>query len=76
MEVYDTTTEDLDDRVTYRAVRLPKFAKFDRTATIEWTPKKNQDGVNDFILMAVDEHGATTTHDFQVHVFYDLVQNS
>ena len=21
--------------------------------------------------MAVDEHGATTTHDFQVHVFYD-----
>ena len=35
--------------------RLPKFAKFDRrTATIEWTPRKNQDGVNDFILMAVD----------------------
>ena len=67
------TTEDLNgDRVTYRAVRLPKFAKFDRrTATLEWTPRKNQDGVNDFILMAVDEHGATTTHDFQVHVFYD-----
>ena len=55
-------TEDLNgDRVTYRAVRLPKFAKFDRrTATLEWTPRKNQDGVNDFILMAVDEHGATT----------------
>ena len=70
---YKLTTEDLNgDRVTYRAVRLPKFAKFDRrTAMIEWTPKKNQDGVNDFILMAVDEHGATTTHDFQVHVFYD-----
>ena len=70
---YKLTTEDLNgDRVTYRAVRLPKFAKFDRrTATIEWTPRKNQDGVNDFILMAVDEHGATTTHDFQVHVFYD-----
>ena len=27
--------------------------------------------MNDFVLMAVDEHGATTTHDFQVHVFYD-----
>ena len=70
---YKLTTEDLNgDKVTYRAVRLPKFAKFDRrTAAIEWTPRKNQDGVNDFVLMAVDEHGATTTHDFQVHVFYD-----
>ena len=27
--------------------------------------------MNDFVLMAVDERGATTTHDFQVHVFYD-----
>ena len=25
--------------------------------------------MNDFILMAVDEHGATSTHEFQVHVF-------
>jgi hypothetical protein len=70
---YKMTTEDLNgDRVTYRAVRLPKFAKFDRRkGLLEWTPRKNQDGANDFILMAVDEHGATTTHDFQVHVFYD-----
>ena len=70
---YKITTEDLNsDRVSYRAVRLPKFAKFDRrTATLEWTPRKNQDGANDFILMAIDEHGATAAHDFQVHVFYD-----
>ncbi len=70
---YKITTEDLNgDRVTYRAVRLPKFAKFDRRkGLLEWTPRKNQDGANDFIIMAVDEHGATTTHDFQVHVFYD-----
>ena len=27
--------------------------------------------MNDFILMAVDEHGATSTHEFQVHVFND-----
>jgi hypothetical protein len=27
--------------------------------------------MNDFILMAVDEHGATSTHEFQVHIFHD-----
>ena len=67
------TTEDLNgDKVAYRAVRLPKYARFDKKkATLEWTPRKNQIGMNDFILMAVDELGATTTHDFQVHVFHD-----
>ena len=70
---YKMTTEDINgDKVAYRAVRLPKYAKFDKKkATLEWTPRKNQLGMNDFILMAVDEHGATTTHDFQVHVFHD-----
>ena len=70
---YKMTTEDLNgDKVAYRAVRLPKYARFDKKkATLEWTPRKNQIGMNDFILMAVDEHGATTTHDFQVHVFHD-----
>jgi hypothetical protein len=67
------TSKDLNgDKVAYRAVRLPKYAEFDKKkATVEWTPRKNQMGMNDFILMAVDEHGATSTHEFQVHVFHD-----
>jgi len=70
---YKVTTEDLNgDKVAYRAVRLPKYARFDKKrAIVEWTPRQNQMGMNDFILMAVDEHGATTTHEFQVHVFHD-----
>ncbi len=70
---YKIATEDLNgDKVAYRAVRLPKYARFDkRKAIVEWTPRKSQLGMNDFILMAVDEHGATSTHEFQVHVFHD-----
>ena len=70
---YKITTEDLNgDKVAYRAVRLPKYARFDKKkAVVEWTPRKSQLGMNDFILMAVDEHGATSTHEFQVHVFHD-----
>ena len=70
---YKVTTEDLNgDKVAYRAVRLPKYARFDKKkAIVEWTPRKSQLGMNDFILMAVDEHGATSTHEFQVHVFHD-----
>ena len=70
---YKVTTEDLNgDKVAYRAVRLPKYARFDKKkAVVEWSPRKNQLGMNDFILMAVDEHGATSTHEFQVHVFHD-----
>jgi len=70
---YKMTSKDLNgDKVAYRAVRLPKYAQFDKKkAIVEWTPRKNQMGMNDFILMAVDEHGATSTHEFQVHVFHD-----
>ena len=70
---YKIATEDLNgDKVAYRAVRLPKYARFDKKkAVVEWTPRKSQLGMNDFILMAVDEHGATSTHEFQVHVFND-----
>jgi hypothetical protein len=70
---YKMTSKDLNgDKVAYRAVRLPKYAEFDKKkAIVEWTPRKNQMGMNDFILMAVDEHGATSTHEFQVHVFND-----
>ena len=48
-----------------------EICKFDKKAVVEWSPRKNQLGMNDFILMAVDEHGATSTHEFQVHVFHD-----
>ncbi len=70
---YKVTTEDLNgDKVAYRAVRLPKYARFDKKkAIVEWTPRKNQLGMNDFIVMAIDEHGATSSHEFQVHVFHD-----
>ena len=70
---YKVSTEDLNgDKVAYRAVRLPKYARFDKKkAVVEWSPRKNQLGMNDFILMAVDEHGATSTHEFQVHIFHD-----
>ena len=70
---YKVSTEDLNgDKVAYRAVRMPKYARFDKKkAVIEWSPRKNQLGMNDFILMAVDEHGATSTHEFQVHIFHD-----
>ena len=70
---YKVATEDLNgDKVAYRAVRLPKYARFDKKkAVVEWSPRKNQLGMNDFILMAVDEHGATSTHEFQVHIFHD-----
>ena len=70
---YKIATEDLNgDKVAYRAVRLPKYARFDKKkAIVEWTPRKSQLGMNDFILMAVDEHGATSTHEFQVHIFHD-----
>lgn len=70
---YKIATEDLNgDKVAYRAVRLPKYARFDKKkALVEWTPRKSQLGMNDFIVMAVDEHGATSTHEFQVHVFHD-----
>jgi hypothetical protein len=70
---YKIATEDLNgDKVAYRAVRLPKYARFDKKkAIVEWNPRKSQLGMNDFILMAVDEHGATSTHEFQVHIFHD-----
>ena len=43
---YKMTTEDLNgDKVAYRAVRLPKYARFDKKkAIVEWTPRKNQMG--------------------------------
>ncbi len=70
---YKMTVEDLNkDNVTLRPVRVPKYAKFNtKTGTFTWKPRNNQVGPNDIIILAIDEHGATTTHNFQIHVFED-----
>lgn len=70
---YKMVTEDLNrDKVTYRPVRLPKYASFNKKAgVLSWKPKPSQRGLNDVIIVAIDEHGATTTQDFQIHVFED-----
>jgi len=70
---YKIVAEDLNsDGITFRPVRLPKYAKFNkRTGKLKWKPRNNQRGPNDIIIMAIDEHGATTAHEFQIHVFED-----
>lgn len=70
---YQMVAEDLNsDKVTYRPIRLPKYANFNkRTGKLKWKPRNNQRGPNDIIIMAIDEHGAATAHEFQVHVFED-----
>ncbi len=70
---YKMVAEDLNsDKVSYRPIRLPKYAKFNkRTGKLTWKPRNNQRGPNDIIIMAIDEHGAATSHEFQIHVFED-----
>ncbi|MBT4144126.1 MAG: VCBS repeat-containing protein [Candidatus Marinimicrobia bacterium] len=70
---YKLVAEDLNsDKISFRPVRLPKYARYNKKKNlVTWAPKKNQMGANDFIFMAIDERGATTAHEFQVHVFYD-----
>lgn len=72
---YRYKVEALDangDSVTYRAVQLPSEAKLEAsTGLIRWVPTREQDGVNDFIIEALDTHGGVTRHAFQVHVFVD-----
>jgi hypothetical protein len=65
--------EDLNkDRLAFKAVKLPKNSTFDRkTGTFSWKPRPNQRGPNDIILIARDERGAVTSHEFQIHVFED-----
>mgnify|MGYP003959893931 CR=1 FL=1 len=53
------------------AIKIAKKWNNKKKNLVTWAPKKNQMGANDFIFMAIDEHGATTAHEFQVHVFYD-----
>jgi len=70
---YRVVAEDLNkDRVAYKAVKLPKHSTFSRkTGMLSWKPKPNQRGPNDIILVAIDERGAVTSHEFQIHVFED-----
>lgn len=72
---YRYKVEALDangDSVTYRAIQLPSEANLETsTGLIRWVPTRDQDGVNDFIIEAVDTHGGVTRHPFQVHVFVD-----
>ncbi len=70
---YRVTAEDLNkDNITLRPVRLPRYARFNpKTGNFRWKPRNNQVGPNDIIILAIDEHGATTTHSFQIHVFED-----
>jgi len=68
---YRAVAEDLNgDKTTFRSVRLPKYASFNKkTGLFKWRPRNNQVGPHDIIITAIDERGATTAHKFQVHVF-------
>ncbi|MEE9167790.1 MAG: Ig domain-containing protein [Candidatus Neomarinimicrobiota bacterium] len=70
---YRMATEDLNgDQVRLRAIKTPKYAKFDeQTGMFRWKPRMNQRGVNNIVLSAVDERGLATSHEFQIHVFED-----
>jgi len=60
------------DPILYKAVKLPKNAKFDQeTGMLTWNPRKSQKGVNDVVLEVVDSHGWSTLQEFQVHVFHN-----
>ena len=68
---YRLEAEDANnDALTFKAVRLPKYASFDpATGMIVWKPRKAQKGVNDVVLEVVDSHGWSTLQEFQIHVF-------
>jgi len=70
---YRVVAEDLNkDRIAYKAVKLPKYSTFSKkTGVLNWKPRPNQRGPNDIILVAMDERGAMTSHEFQIHVFED-----
>ncbi|MFQ6611591.1 MAG: putative Ig domain-containing protein [Fidelibacterota bacterium] len=70
---YRVVAEDLNqDKIAYRAIKLPKYSSFNRkTGVFYWKPKPSQRGPNDVIIAAMDSRGATTAHEFQIHVFED-----
>ena len=69
--ITEFNTEDLNgDRVAFRSIRLPKYASFNKkTGLFKWRPRNNQRGPHDVIITAIDVRGATTAHQFQIHVF-------
>jgi hypothetical protein len=70
---YRIMAEDLNsDKIQFRAIKLPKYSTFNRkTGLFRWKPRARQRGPNDIIITAIDERGATTVHEVQVHVFED-----
>ncbi|RKY55852.1 MAG: hypothetical protein DRP89_02465, partial [Candidatus Neomarinimicrobiota bacterium] len=70
---YQFDAEDPNgDPMVYKAVRIPKYAKFDpSTGKLIWQPKKSQKGVNYVVLEVVDSHGWSTLQEFQIHVFHN-----
>ena len=70
---YRVVAEDLNkDRIAYKAVKLPKYSTFSKkTGMLDWKPRPSQRGPNDIVLVAIDERGAMTSHEFQIHVFED-----
>ena len=70
---YRMVTEDLNnDNVQLRAIKIPKYAKFNpENGMLRWKPRLTQRGVNNIIIAAIDERGATTSHEFSIHVYDD-----
>ena len=70
---YRVVAEDLNsDKIAFRAVKLPKYSVFNKkTGVFRWKPKPSQRGPNDIIITAIDDRGATTAQEFQIHVFED-----
>ncbi|MBF88554.1 MAG: hypothetical protein CMG75_02660 [Candidatus Marinimicrobia bacterium] len=70
---YRMVVEDLNgDAVKLRPIKIPKYARFDPdTGMLRWKPRMAQRGINDIVLAAVDDRGATNSHEFQIHVFED-----
>ena len=70
---YRMVTEDLNnDNVQLRAIKIPKYAKFNPdNGMLRWKPRLTQRGVNNIIIAAIDERGATTSHEFSIHVYDD-----
>lgn len=70
---YRMVVEDLNgDDVKLRPIKIPKYARFDpETGMLRWKPRMAQRGINDIVLAAVDDRGAASSHEFQIHVFED-----
>lgn len=65
-------TDANNDAITFRVLQMPEGAQLDEnTGLIVWIPTREQEGVNDFSIEAIDVRGGVAKHPFQVHVFVD-----